>query len=85
MGVSGIFSIFSGYFIAAQVFKKPSQLTRIWSYFLVALNVWSFVADYWTGMKANIAHLKAHFANTVLGFVSGWIILTKVGVKVYNL
>ena len=84
-GVSGIFSIFSGYLVAAQVFKKPSLLTRIWSYFLVTLNVGNAIYDACGGWTLNTAHFKAHFVNTVIGFVLGWFILTKVGLKVHNI
>ena len=85
VGISGIFSQFSGYMVAAQVFKNPSFLTRIWSYFLVLQNVANAVIDGCGGWTQNTAHLQGHFLNFVIGFILGWIMLTRVGIKVINL
>ena len=85
-GVSGIFSQISGYLVAAQMFKNPSLLTRIWSYFLVLQNLSFLVVDkVMMGGSLNIAHFEGHFVNFVIGFILGWVILTKVGVKVHNI
>ena len=84
-GVSGIFSVFSGYLVAAQVFRKPSLLTRFWSYFLVLQNLAFLVIDAAGGWSLNISHFEGHFVNFVIGFILGWIMLTKVGIKVRNI
>ena len=86
IGVSGIFSQISGYLVAAQMFKKPSLLTRIWSYFLVLQNLSFLVIDkVLMGGSLNIAHFEGHFVNFVSGFILGWIMLTQVGIKVKNI
>ena len=86
IGVSGIFSQISGYLVAAQVFKKPSLLTRIWSYFLVLQNLsFLFIDKVLMGGSLHISHFEGHFVNFVIGFILGWIMLTQVGIKVKNI
>ena len=83
-GVSGIFSQ-RGNLVAAQVFRKPSLLTRFWSYFLVLQNLAFLVVDAAGGWSLNIAHFEGHFVNFAIGFMLGWIMLTQVGIKVHNI
>ena len=68
------------------MFKKPSLLTRIWSYFLVLQNVAFLILDkVIMGGALNISHFEGHFVNFVIGFVLGWAMLVKVGIRVKNI
>ena len=69
-----------------QVFRKPSLLTRVWSYFLVIQNLSFLVIDkVLMGGSLNISHFEGHFVNFVMGFILGWVMLTQVGIKVKNI
>ena len=84
-GVSGIYSQISGYLVAAQVFKKPSLLTHIWSTYLVLHNLVVFGVDWSEGFTRHVAHFEGHLVNFISGFLIGSVALLVMEVKVKNI
>ena len=66
LGVSGIYSLLSGFMLAGTWFGGASRLTTICGLFILTGNLYV-----WWQQQAQVAHWKAHFFNQIMGFMVG--------------
>ena len=70
-GVSGIFSIYSGFLIAYAMFSKIGWLPWVAGYGVAAQNLVFLGVDYSMDWKLQIAHKTGHAIPTAYGFALG--------------